>query len=938
MKRTLMYSAAVSAVLFGAGGAMAQSTDANPDPVEVEDVIVTGVRASLAQALQIKRSADQVVESIVADDIGKLPDNNVVETLQRVTGVQISNRGGGEAGAIWIRGMPDITTTWNGRNVFTASGRQLALQDIPANLVRRIDVYKTRSADQIETGIAGQIDVFTRRPFDFDDRQFSMNLRGAYQEQGENFDPNGSILVSDRWTTGAGDFGALLNLSYVRTRYRAQNVFAGAIIPFASPTNPPPGFTPLERIFNTRGGVAENPIWQAGMDRGLPTAPGSTMNFNGVPYRYVLARDAVFASDLTGDRRRPAVNAALQWAPNDRSEYTLEFMYEGFRDERLNSLHFTFADWWGALGPDPASTIELFPDSNLIRSRVVGRPFGFQSGDYSKDSTDSLVLAMSGKWLIGDNLEVVADLSHQTSEFKTQFLAMRLDRVPEALAVNFNPGNGIPSWHFLDGAGNNADALLTDPASWNAAQFYDNEGGNKGDATTLSVDGDQDFAGNFGAFTRFSFGFRYDDRNASASNRNGPVGFLGRNLATLDSGLPWVNEGFFDGNADIPTSWLVPNGYYIAENADTIRALYGLPLSSTHSQVETFQINEVTAAAYAQMEAETQLFGRDLKAIAGVRWVHVKTDMNFTDYFSGVSSDAEQSVSELLPSVTAHYDLSEDFRLRFNFGQTLRRPNFGDLNPNFGLTEDLTGVGYGTGGGGNPDLEPTRSRNIDLTAEWYFARDSALYSTLFRREIEGLVVALSRRQTITGTGLNTAEFVVTQPVNASDGVLKGFEVGLVYFPDYLPGALDGLGVQASLTSLDSSQNIPLTDSAGNIVGEENTSFFGVSDLSYNVTLAYDRGPVSSRLSYVWREDFLNNNEARIFANPIGIWRQPEKSLDFQINYAINGKLAVSLDAVNLTDEINQSYYAFSDAGGPDTHNFGNSLVGRTFAVGLRYTY
>ena len=128
---------------------------------------ITGVRASLTKSLAIKRTSDQVVESVVAEDIGKLPDNNVVEALQRVTGIQVTNRAGGEVGTLSIRGLPDVETTWNGRNIFTASGTQVALQDIPSTLVRQIDVYKTRDASQLETGIAGQIDVKSLRPFDF---------------------------------------------------------------------------------------------------------------------------------------------------------------------------------------------------------------------------------------------------------------------------------------------------------------------------------------------------------------------------------------------------------------------------------------------------------------------------------------------------------------------------------------------------------------------------------------------------------------------------------------------------------------------------------------------------------------------------------------------------------------------------------------------------
>ena len=199
MKSFLMYSAAMSVVLFNGGSVLAQDAAPPPDDVtEVDELVIRGVRASLAQSIDIRRSSVQIVDAVVAEDIGKLPDNNVVEALQRVSGIQITNRSGGEADAISIRGLPDISTTWNGRNIFTASGRQFALQDIPANLVRRIDVYKTRAADQLETGIAGQIDVFTRRPFDFNGPQISVNARGSYQEQGEYFDPNVSLLLSNR--------------------------------------------------------------------------------------------------------------------------------------------------------------------------------------------------------------------------------------------------------------------------------------------------------------------------------------------------------------------------------------------------------------------------------------------------------------------------------------------------------------------------------------------------------------------------------------------------------------------------------------------------------------------------------------------------------------------------------------------------------------------
>jgi iron complex outermembrane receptor protein len=899
---------------------------------EVETVVVTGVREALAKGLENKKEATQVIESIVAEDIGKLPDNNVIEALQRVTGVQVTNRGGGEADGIVIRGLPDITTTWNGRNVFTGVGRSLALQDIPSNLIAQLDVFKTRASDQIETGLAGQIDVRTRRPFDLDGLQMSLTARAIQQEQRDEIDPNMSFLVSNTWDGDDGRFGALLNLSYSGSRYRDQSITAGAMVPFVAASGAiPPGFTPIQRVFN-----GNPPIWEAGTDRGLPTEPGSTLDFDtgaGIAnFPYLLARDALFASDFEAERERPAANVALQFAPNDTSEYTLEVFYQGYREEMFNNLHFTFADWWGSLGPDPASTITMYPDSNVIKTRTVGFPFGFNSGDATEQETDTLVYGLNGKWQLGDALTIEADLSVQSSQFETHFIAVRTERVPESITLDFNTGSGIPSWHFND------DAQMLDPSVWNMGQLFQNAGKDLGSAQTAQVDGDYEF-GEDSAFQRLSFGVRYDDRRAvhrQPVTTASPFLPAPANLGQMPEGMIWENDDFFGGADYIPGSWVVANGYWIQDHADEVRALYNQPAGGP-AVVRSYEVEERTASIYLQTDFQ---FGDRFFGNAGLRYVDVSTPIEFNDLVAPGQPEtrAKSSVDDVMPSVTLRYEFTDDFRVRANYGETLRRPAFGDLNPNFTLTEDLTGIGYGTGTGGNPDLVAAKGKNLDLTFEWYFAEDSAVYGTWFKREIDGLVVPFVQTLIIPGTGLNVDEFKVTRPVNASNGELDGIEIGFVYFPSNLPGFLDGLGAQGSFTKLDSSQNIPRFDTAGNIIGQDTSEFFGVSDTSYNFTLAYDRGGVGARLSYVWRDDFLNNNEARLFANPIGIWRQPEKSLDFQLNYDINEHFAISFDAVNITEEIQKSYYAFADAGGPDMFNFGNTLISRSFALGARWRY
>ena len=919
-----------------------QAGDTSGPPAD-DVIVVTGVKASIIGALDVRRESIQIVDSVVAEDVGKLPDNNVVEALQRVTGIQVTDRAGGETAFITIRGLPDPVTTWNGRNIFTAGGTSFALQDISANLVRQIDVYKTRSADQLEFGLAGQIDVQTRRPFDFDGFTVSGLARGIYSELADEFNPNVALLVSDTWDTDIGEIGVLVNGSYTKYKYRNMNVQAGAMVPFAT-ENPPEGsnLLPLERIFPSNDPAFSS--WTPGLNAGLPTAPGSTFNYGpdgGVEVPYYLSRDAVISSDLYGERERPSVNAALQWAPNGSSVYTAEFYYTGFRGNTFNSLFFNFADWWNALGPNPAETFELYEGTNIVKSRQVGDVYGFNSGDYGTAKTDSYVYAVNGAWDLGNRGQITADLAYQDSTNETSFIAVRTDHAGfrQDINVDFNAGGGIPSYSFSD------PDLHTDPSRWFVRDLFDNANRAEGSAWTFMLDGYYEFDEGF--FRRVKAGFRFDDRDTSTFVREQGAGGLGISLAELGEQYQFTNKGFYDGKADVPTSWVLADGPAIYENRDAIRQLYqpnnpNIRLSDQLTFDRVFDINEVTMSAYLLADGEVDIFGRPLLVQGGARLVAIDTDYN---YFDRLNNFAESNVStnqmKVLPSFTLRYEVTPDVRLRFNYGETLRRPAFGDLNPNVALVGDLSRLGFGTGSAGNPELRATESKNFDLALEWYFDRSSAITLTAFRREIDGLVVPLTQLEFIPDNPIvgDTATdfFQITRPSNASDGWLQGLELGLTYFPDYLPGLLDGLGFQGSVTYLDSEQTIPDTDVDGNLT-ETESQFFNVSKFSYNATLAYDRGPIGARLSYVWRDGFLRFNEARAFANPIGMWRQPEDSLDFQLTWDVTQDVALTFDAVNLTKSKQQEYYKYADAGNPEQFNTNSLLLDRTFALGVRFTF
>lgn len=922
-KRSLLSRSIAASIALASVPMVAQAQNTQEEPL-LEEVVVTGIRASLDKAQDIKRDSMQVMDAIVAEDIGKLPDNNVVESLQRVSGVQVTDRGSGETSAVTIRGLNDVSTTLNGRVIFTASGRSLALADIPSTLVNRIDVLKSRSASQYENGIAGQINVHTFRPFDFDGQRIQFNARAIHQEQAEETDPNISALFSDRWDTSAGDFGALVNVSYARTNYRDQNVQAGAQVPYVT-ENPPAGsvFAPLQRIRpdDPDDVVAEDPVWQTGTQNGLPIEEGSTMLINGTPTEYYLARDAMIQTDFTGERERQAANVVLQFAPNESSEYTFEALYNGYRNESFNNLLFSFVDWHGAAGD-----FELYDGTNVMKSRTIGAPYTFGSGDITEQSTDSAMYALTGEWDFTDNLHVKSDLAYQDSEFESEFTAQRIDGVQHQVMADFDDVAGFtfgdnPDTPDVD------ESDMTNPERWTMAQFFDSGVLNEGSAVTFTTDAE--YATDWEILHTLDFGIRYDDREASEASYDNPQNTVCLQLVDDPAlcqpenyeGLGHVNSNFMDGEADTTTTWYAPNGHYVADNKAAFMDLYQL---ESQSPTQNFSIDEQNTALYAT----GQFAVGDLDGELGFRYVDVQTDMNFA-----AGDPDSKDTSEFLTDLMLRYYITNELLVRASYGETLRMPDFVDLNGNITYTDDVSDIGYGTAAGGNPDLEPTTSQNYDLSLEYYFGEASSAYVTLFRRDIENLVVNFRSRVPANIEGFNADSFILTQPDNASEGMLEGVEVGFSYFPDNLPGALDGLGVTSSFTALDSEQTNPQTNDEGDVTGYETGPMYGVSDTSYNITAAYERENFDVRLSYVWRDNFLYADDQASFANPLSIYRDAEESLDMQVSYDVNDSLTLTFDGTNLTGSLFKNSY-----GDSRYHSSSSSLYSRTFALGARYSF
>ncbi|MGI4876414.1 MAG: TonB-dependent receptor plug domain-containing protein, partial [Janthinobacterium lividum] len=270
----------------GPGGEPSSTTTApTATPADQSDIVVTGIRASLGSAERIKRDAPQIIDSVVAEDIGKLPDISVADTAARIAGVQVY-RQAGEAGSVLVRGLPYFETTYDGREIFTAETRVVALQDFPSQNVAALQVIKTSTADLVESGLAGSVNVVSRKPFDFKDSWTASAAGQAnYTRNADAFRPQGNVLISHRWDSNIGEMGVLVNGSYTELRY-------------------------LDNELSNTDFVAN------------PSVNGQVVRLPDVLRLY----------DRSGDRARPSVNAAFQWKPNPSLEIYAGALWQGFRN------------------------------------------------------------------------------------------------------------------------------------------------------------------------------------------------------------------------------------------------------------------------------------------------------------------------------------------------------------------------------------------------------------------------------------------------------------------------------------------------------------------------------------------------------------------------------------------------------------------------------
>lgn len=823
-------------LLTGTALAQAESKEKIETDTLGEPVIVTGVRASLTSALGIKREKLEIVDSIVAEDINKLPDFSVGEAIQRVTGVQIA-RDRGEVGPIAIRGLSQVETTLNGREIFTAgSGRSLDFADIPSELIAGIDVYKTSAAEQLEGGIGGLVDLRTRRPFDFREAQRVLSVR---QVQGSLIDKDKtqlSTLLSDRWkTSGLGEFGALFSFSHQERAWREDQKSTG------------------------------NP----------------TVRTNLIPGRSIVVPNGTTETTSLGERKRTGASLALQWQPIQNLELYAEGSYVELRTRQDSHQ----------INVSPSTTfvpgsVNLFPGTNDLRSITwTNAPVSILS--FARDTVDrTRQFAVGGVWSLRA-LTLKADLSHTQSHNDLYFAGPVLSGTAGTFTQYLSSRTPNTAIGGTD---------LSDPANLQIASVAYRRRPFDGSLTALKLDSDYQLAGGF--VDTLSAGLRLSRRRAD----NGSGLIFGD---TAVSGLSAADRpgyfmanpygNFFPGSTSIG-NYLIGN-LADARNADSLRAALGLTgsLPSTGNPLSVWNIEEETSAAYVMATLGGQ--GLPLDGNVGVRLVHTATSVsgNQTSGSGSTPIETQTATTDVLPSINLRYQASPGLYLRAAASKTITRPNFDQLSPSLTLLPNTVTPSLNRGFAGNPALRPIRADNLDLAVERYFSRHTSVYLTGFIKQVDGFVTNVSNPEVHGGQ-----TYQVNRPQNANPADIKGLEIGYQQFYDFLPGWLSGFGLQANYTYVDSEtpdanlgKNMPLQN---------------LSKHSANLVGMYEKGRLSARLAYNWRDKYLSGVTNVVGVGALPVYTRAYGWLDAALGYRISDQLSIALEGLNLTGTTRSSYY------------------------------
>src|SRR5690554_964654 len=907
-KLVLAVGAAMSAML-ATGLVQAQGDD------QIEEIVVTGIKASLARSIDIKRNSSLVSDSITAEDMGKFPDNNIADSLQRIPGVAI-DRAGGEGRYVSIRGLgPDFASVLiNGRTAASENEeRAFSFDTIASELVRSVDVFKTSNAALKEGGLGGTVNIVTARPFDFDGFHLSGSLKGMYEENSEDVSPQGSLLFSN---TFADDrIGVLGSITYQKRSTSKYTVTNEHI----SNTNEEPFLTFTDPSQGWGGGYAYS-------GDGLEEDTWRTQ--------------ALWSGITEEERERIGGNLVVQFQLTDNIVLTADAIYSKY--DTSTDYFYNGSYLWAPTLSD-VNQIDENGFYNVINHgyddgyNITGYGHGLQS---TERPTETLVGGFNLQWDISDELRMVADVSRSTATLDNRgldrlYILEMLDMPGYIVTSN----GGIPTVEYKD-----YDAVMAQEGSDNQQNLrlrQTSDDGIYNDATNEEFKVDFAWEPGDGFFNKVNFGANYMTSEKVTEFWQTP-NLVRRIYHSHGTKLPIDYNSIVDGVIGIGDRFGGLNGdiYRVdpvafrefAVNsvedvlairpaaAESIEEFYnnGSSFDAVRSN-NSYQIEEKVTSAYVDFSKDVEVADMPLNITAGVRYTHTDLTSSGTSQVllsltpevslpgeppkptlvkeyadeAGTLLALENSYENWLPSLSLKLDVTDDFVVRAAASQTLTRPTLSALAPqiSYGATTKVTRSAISS----NPALKPFLSTNYDLSFEYYYNSGSMIALALFQKDIDDYIVRRSENVTLEGIAVDDPswlEFDVTRPVNGRSATVEGAEVNWIHLFD------NGFGFSANFTAVDSNASVISNDDV------EVFALPGISDTG-NVSVFYDNNGFQARVSYNKRTDFLS----RVFNGPSNepVHTDAYQTVDVSVSYDLTENLTVFVDGSNVTGEVVEKY-------------------------------
>ena len=959
MTKKLLACSVGTAAMMIAVPAMAQDANTFED-----EVIATGIRSSLKQSLDVKRDSNQVVDAISAEDIGKFPDTNIAESLQRITGVAI-DRSGGEGQFITVRGLgPEFNTvTVNGRTIATDNdGREFSFDILSSDIISRAEVFKTYTPDLQSGGIGSNVNIVTARPFERPGTHLSGSISGTYDTLREEISPQGSVVGS--WTNDDNSVGFAGGVSYSDRKTQRDRV--------------------LTNGFSARGGADFINTGGAG----TANATGLTSaNIEQLPANARVQQQAIVSRDVQ-DRERITLNATAQFRPADNIELTIDGLYSQFEIESFDTQ---FSGFFSPPFIDPVvdanGTVTSFSRPGLD---FLARNPDLATGPSQNDNVltsdnrdaDTFLIGANLDWELSDRVTANFDASYsEATRNETNPFVVLGALAPVSPLIQLPDDAEVTTLTNIVGAQDTSIQRL---------HFVNVRREDVSD-DVLEFKGGLDWAANNDSNTVISVGASYSDRNKIfnlfdnfSPTQGGGIfcAFCGYNVDFDDNILQQANlDGFLsgvDGVENLPTNFLTASfadAFSVLNDTANIsnRARIpftpptddpdtpedeGSPAAVAAAQAEadaafdasvadliarrdaaggsifgfyepdfnpggSFDVNEEVISVFFNASWENTLGSIPFSGNVGFRIAHTNTTSSgfetpvlafresagdtqlVFDFAPQTSVSVDNEYTNFLPSVNLKFDVAEDKIIRLAASRTVTRPTLSALSTSntFGGRSNAP-----VSSGGNPQLEAFESDNFDASFEWYvddlsFFGLSAFYKG-FDNFIESRTSSIPTQVIIPAGNIGNpgpGELVTTVP--RLDTRNENGETGNIFGLEVAGQKAfeNGFGIQANYTYVTSSID-RLPGSAN-----EDLDYNGLSPHSFNVSGFYEKGPIQARLSYNYRDEFL----VQAFSDQ-GEPRQRESfgQLDFSAAYEINDQFQVFAEGINVLDEDTRDFSRF----------------------------